>query len=86
MFIQLPLPHVRDSPKGLGKVRSQLCTPLSFTIQKGMRYSAEIPCSVPVVTWKCLEKYSLQETPRLLSCGKERGKEDGELFFSLAYI
>lgn len=24
--------------------------------------------------------------PKSLSCGKERGKEDGELFFCLAYI
>lgn len=54
--------------------------------RKEIRYSAEIPCSLPLVIWKCLEKYSLWENPKSLSCGEERGEEDGELFFSLAHI
>lgn len=34
MFIQLPLPHVRGSTKGLGRVRSQLCVLYPFLVQK----------------------------------------------------
>lgn len=85
MLIQLS-PHVRDGTKGLGKVRSQLCTPLSCTVQK----ANEILCrNILLCTCGDLEVFGKifpLGNPKSLSCCEERGKEDGELFFSLTNI
>jgi len=85
MLTQLPFPHIRDSTKGRGWVRSQLCTPLSFVVQKGnkmlCRNTLLCACGDLEVSGKILPLGN----PKSLRCRKERGEQDGELF-SLMYI
>lgn len=86
MLIQLPLPHVQDSTKGLGKVRSQLCTPLSFMVWKGNKILCRNTLLCACGDLEVFGKIFPLGNPKSLSCGEERGEEDGESFFSLAYI
>lgn len=86
MLIQPPLPHVQDSTKGLGEVRTQLCAPLSFMVQKANKILCRNILLCACGDLEVFGKIFPLGNPKSLSCGEERGEEDGELFFSLAYI
>ncbi|XP_014803642.1 PREDICTED: bromodomain-containing protein 8 isoform X2 [Calidris pugnax] len=80
----LPLPHVRDSTKGLGKVKSQLCTPLSFMVQKGNK----ILCRNTLLSacgsiWKNIPSGKPQVSELR---GGERGGRWRVVFFSRIYL
>lgn len=65
MLTQLPLLHIQDSAKGLGKVRNQLCTPLSFMVQKANKILRKNTLLCASGDLEVFGKYSLWETPSL---------------------